>query len=109
MRHEIRDILIKYPYPGNVRELEYIVQRLITLTRDTVIRPTDLPAEIRHYQAAVSGTLDERLKIAEREMILTSLDRVGWVQAKAAEILGISERVLRYKMDKHGIRRSRTR
>lgn len=109
LRHETRDILIKYPYPGNVRELEHIVQRLVTLTRDTVIRPTDLPAEIRHYQAAVSGTLDERLKIAEREMILTSLDRVGWVQTKAAEILGISERVLRYKMDKHGIRRSRTR
>jgi len=57
----------------------------------------------------VSGTLDERLKIAEREMILAALEKVEWVQTRAAETLGISERVLRYKMDKHGIRRSRTR
>lgn len=69
----------------------------------------DVPAEIRHYQNMVSGTLDERLKIAEREMILAALEKVEWVQTRAAETLGISERVLRYKMDKHGIRRSRTR
>lgn len=107
--HETRDILIKYPYPGNIRELEHIVQRLVTLTRGTVIRPADLPSEIRHYQAAVSGTLEERLQITEREMILTALERAEWIQTRAAENLGISERVLRYKMDKHGIRRSRTR
>ena len=106
---ESRDILIKYPYPGNIRELEHIVQRLVTLTRGAVIRLADVPAEIRHYQNMVSGTLDERLKIAEREMILAALEKVEWVQTRAAETLGISERVLRYKMDKHGIRRSRTR
>ena len=107
--HETRDILIKYPYPGNIRELEHIVQRLVTLTRASVIKPDDLPAEIRHYQAVVSGTLDERLRVAEREMILAALERAKWIQTRAAENLGISERVLRYKMDKHGIRRSRTR
>ena len=105
---EARDVLIKYPYPGNIRELEHIVQRLVTLTRASVIKPDDLPAEIRHYQAVVSGTLDERLGIAEREMILAALERAKWIQTRAAENLGISERVLRYKMDKHGIRRSRT-
>lgn len=74
-----------------------------------MITPADLPAEVRHYQAVVSGTLEERLKIAEREMLLAALDRADWVQTRAAEALGISERVLRYKMDKHDIRRSRTR
>jgi len=107
--HETRDILIKYPYPGNIRELEHIVQRLVTLTRTSVIKPDDLPAEIRHYQAVVSGTLDERLRVAEREMILAALERAKWIQTRAAEALGISERVLRYKMDKNGIMRSRTR
>ncbi len=106
---EAKDVLIKYPYPGNIRELENIVQRLVTLTRASVIKPVDLPAEIRHYQAIVAGTLDERLRIAEREMLLTALERVNWIQTRAAETLGISERVLRYKMDKHGISRSRTR
>ena len=109
LHHETRDILIKYPYPGNIRELEHIVQRLVTFARADVITPADLPAEVRHYQAVVSGTLEERLKIAEREMLLAALDRADWVQTRAAEALGISERVLRYKMDKHDIRRSRTR
>jgi len=106
---ETRDILIKYPYPGNIRELEHIVQRLVTLTRGAVIGPADVPAEIRYYQNMVSGTLEEKLTIAEREMILAALEKVEWIQTKAAETLGISERVLRYKMDKHGIRRSRSR
>lgn len=107
--HETRDILIKYPYPGNVRELEHIVQRLVTLSRNMAITPADLPAEIRHYQAVASGTLDERLRVAEREMMLAALEKAEWIQTRAAETLGISERVLRYKMDKHGLRRSRTR
>jgi len=107
--HETRDILIKYPYPGNVRELEHIVQRLVTFTRAAVVMPADLPAEIRHYQAVASGTLDERLRVAEREMMLAALEKAEWIQTRAAEMLGISERVLRYKMDKHGLRRSRTR
>ncbi|MEA2108414.1 MAG: sigma-54 dependent transcriptional regulator [Pseudomonadota bacterium] len=106
---ETRDILIKYSYPGNIRELEHIVQRLVTFTRGAVIRPADVPAEIRHYQNMVSGTLDEKLTIAEREMILAALEKVDWIQTRAAESLGISERVLRYKMDKQGIKRSRTR
>jgi DNA-binding NtrC family response regulator len=109
LHHETRDILIKYPYPGNIRELEHIVQRLVTFTRAAVVTPADLPAEIRHYQAVASGTLEERLALAEREMILNALDKVDWVQTRAAETLGISERVLRYKMDKHGIRRARTK
>ncbi|NIA19496.1 MAG: response regulator, partial [Xanthomonadaceae bacterium] len=106
---ETRDILIKYPYPGNIRELEHIVQRLVTLTRGSVIRPADVPAEIRYYQNMVSGTLEEKLNVTEREMILAALEKVEWIQTRAAETLGISERVLRYKMDKHGISRSRAR
>ena len=106
---ETRDILIKYPYPGNIRELEHIVQRLVTLSRGSVIRPTDVPVEIRHYQNMVSGTLDEKLALAEREMIMAALEKSEGIQSRAAENLGISERVLRYKMDKHGIRRSRSR
>jgi len=106
---ETRGILIKYPYPGNIRELEHIVQRLVTLSRGSVIRPTDVPVEIRHYQNMVSGTLDEKLVLAEREMIMAALEKSEGIQSMAAENLGISERVLRYKMDKHGIRRSRSK
>ncbi len=104
---EAMDILIKYPLPGNVRELEHIIQRAVTLSRGQVIKPMDLPPEIRHYQAVSTGTLNERLEAVEKETILSALEKAEGVQTKAAQMLGISERVLRYKMAKHGIKRFR--
>ncbi len=105
---EAMNILIKYPYPGNVRELEHIVQRTITLTRSSLIRASDLPPEVRTGERLIAsgkGALKERLKAVEREMILSALERADWVQTRAAEELGISERVLRYKIEKHGLKR----
>lgn len=103
---EAEDMLIKYPFPGNVRELEHMVQRTVTLTRGHSITPTDLPHEIRHFQATTQGTLDERLEAVEREMIVSALEKTDWIQTRAADQLGISERVLRYKMKKDGIKKS---
>ncbi len=103
---EAEDMLTKYPFPGNVRELEHMVQRTVTLTRGHSIASADLPQEIRHFQATTQGTLDERLEAVEREMILSALEKSDWVQTRAADQLGISERVLRYKMKKDGIRRN---
>jgi len=103
---EAVDLLLKYPFPGNVRELEHMVQRTVTLTRGRSIAQDDLPDEIRHFQAVTrGGTLQERLEAVEREMIISALEKSDWVQTRAAERLGISERVLRYKMKKDGIRK----
>ncbi len=93
--------LYRYPFPGNVRELEHMIQRVATLARSNQIRPRDLPAEVRFHQATEEGSLSDRLDAVEREMILAALERQEWVQTHAAESLGISERVLRYKMKKH--------
>jgi len=102
---EAMDLLMKYSYPGNVRELEHIVQRTITLARTKIIRPTDLPPEVRHGVHVRQGPLKERLKTMEREIIIRALERTDWVQTRAAEELGISERVLRYKMERLGIKK----
>ncbi len=102
---EAMDVIIKYPFPGNVRELEHIIQRTVTLARGPVIKPSDLPPELRRHQAETQGSLNERLEALEKEMILSALEKANWVQTKAAEQLGISERVLRYKMNKHGIKK----
>jgi len=100
------DFLIRYDYPGNVRELEHLVQRTVTLSRGNIIRPQDLPLEIREARSTTtSGDLATRLADVEREMLLTALRDHDWVQTRAAESLGISERVLRYKMEKAGIRK----
>lgn len=98
--------LMRYPFPGNVRELEHVIQRTVTLCRGSVVRDRDLPPEIRFHQAGTDGSLAQRLDAVEREMILTALEGADWVQTRAAETLGISERVLRYKMTKHGIRKT---
>ncbi len=99
-------LLMKYAFPGNVRELEHIVQRTVTLARGDVIGARDLPTEVRFHHVSEKGTLSERLEAVEQEMIRTALDKTDWIQTKAAEKLGISERVLRYKMRKHGIRKA---
>ena len=97
--------LVKYQFPGNVRELEHLIQRLVTLVRGNTINVQDLPPEIRERQST-GGLLSERLAEVEKEMIVSALEKHQWVQTKAAEELGISERVLRYKMNKVDIKKS---
>jgi len=96
--------LVKYDFPGNIRELEHMIQRLGTLVRGKVIHLKDLPPMIRERQT-YSGKLNERLAAVERQMLLAALEDNDWIQTRAAAALGISERVLRYKMDKANIKK----
>ena len=102
-----RDALLKYDYPGNVRELENIVERAILLCRGRVIDLEDLPATVRPGQRSAGEPLPKDLPGVladiERQAIESALDRSGGVQTQAAAALGISERVLRYKMKKYGL------
>lgn len=102
--------LIKYSFPGNVRELEHMIQRTLTLSRGPVIRTGDLPAEIRFHQAIEQeGSLAKRMEAVEREMMISALEKHDWIQTRAAETLGISERMLRYKMNKYRIKNQKKR
>ncbi len=99
---EARDALIKYDYPGNVRELENVVERAIVLARGEYIMKEDLPT-LSPGEAPVDGSMRETVGSIEKKMIVEALSRADRVQTKAAEELGISERMLRYKMKKYGI------
>ena len=106
LTHEARDILLRYDYPGNVRELENIIERAVVLTRDDVIGIGDLPLTVQNPE--VEGERETNLTVAteglERRMIRDALARSDGVQTHAAELLGISERALRYKLIKYGFR-----
>ena len=104
---EGRDILLRYDYPGNVRELENIIERAVVLARDDVIGSADLPLTVQEPEI-VDGDRETNLTVAvealERRMIRDALARSDGVQTRAAELLGMSERGLRYKLIKYGFR-----
>lgn len=102
---ETLDLLVRYQYPGNVRELKHIIQRSLTLARGSRLQPADLPDEVRQAEGTEPGPLQERLDSLERDLLIAALNQTDWVQTRAADVLGISERVLRYKMGKFGLRR----
>ncbi len=105
LTREARDLLLRYDYPGNIRELENLVERAVVLTRDPVIDASDLPLTLKEppIDPAGDGGLTAVVEGLERRMIRDALARAGGVQTRAAELLGISERVLRYKLGKYGL------
>lgn len=106
LTREARDILVKYDYPGNVRELENILERAVVLTRGEHITSEDLPNLIEHAAASGDGSIRGTVESLERTMIIEALVNADWVQTKAALSLGLSERMLRYKIKKYNIVRS---
>ena len=105
---EGRDILLRYDYPGNVRELENIIERAVVLTRDDVIASGDLPLTVQEPEMVADRDPQTNLTAAvealERRMIRDALAKSDGVQTRAAELLGMGERALRYKLIKYGFR-----
>ncbi|MEN6615594.1 MAG: sigma-54 dependent transcriptional regulator [Syntrophorhabdus sp.] len=103
---EARDMLVKYDYPGNVRELENILERAIFLTRGEYITREDLPHLGESTAAASDSGIRGTVESIEKSMIIEALVNSDWIQTKAAATLGLSERMLRYKIKKYNIVRS---
>ena len=104
------DVLLRHDWPGNVRELRHVVQRALVLAEGDLVRPSELRAEMR--QAGGPGGTDAEtaglaLAEVERRHIASVLARVGGHRARAAQLLGISERNLyrrihEYHLDESG-------
>ncbi|MEG2139172.1 MAG: sigma-54 dependent transcriptional regulator [Bilophila sp.] len=101
-----------YEWPGNIRQLQNVVERCLVLVPGEVITLEDLPAEIRDEEAQFKSAVDllpvqldlaDTLERIEAALIRRALVRAEFVQAKAAELLGISKSLMQYKLKKYSI------
>ncbi len=108
---EALDQLMKYDYPGNVRELENLIERAVVLSRDEYISVNDLPlhTHLRTEQKLLDPHqleegYEKKMQAFEREMITTALQQSGGNKSAAARLLGIGERHLRSRLEKLGMK-----
>ena len=103
-------LLKAHDWPGNVRELQNVIERAIILADGAEITPAEIelippPGEVTVVPAGVRVDAGDSLRLedVEHRAILTALERSGWVQSEAARLLGVSKRVINYKITKYGI------
>jgi DNA-binding NtrC family response regulator len=100
-------LLRLYAWPGNIRQLRNLIERLVVTVKDPLIEPVHFPEEIqasREDARTMVVTLGSALKAIEREAIRRTLTEVTNHREKAAKLLGISLRALQYKIKEYGIR-----
>jgi Nif-specific regulatory protein len=120
---EVVEFLESYSWPGNVREMQNLVERMVIITDDGWCKVNDLPSvmlaepemritnehpnkresKIIEDSPAGPAALKSSLKNMEKEIVESAMQRNGWVQARAARELGISQRQIGYKIKKYGI------
>jgi DNA-binding NtrC family response regulator len=108
-------LLLNYTWPGNVRQLESVIERAVLMTEGSIIQPEDLPAEIGNL-ASQGGVVPFELppeginfEEMEKALIVKAMERADWVIGKAAPILGLSYKTLQYRLEKHGIEKPEKR
>jgi two-component system response regulator PilR (NtrC family) len=119
--------LMNYSYPGNVRELENIIEHAVAVTNKNILTEEDLPAHLKGrpiteefelFEKTAPGgadlffskglSLDDELATHEKCILLGALKRANGVQKRAAEILGINYRSLRHRLEKYGMLNSKS-
>jgi DNA-binding NtrC family response regulator len=102
-------MLKRYWWPGNIRELENLVERLVAMSDKDFVSEEDLPLEFHFAQLEPRGAhgdslLEDATNTFERNFVLRSLEKCGWNVTATAEYLGIPLSTLKYKMDKLDVR-----
>ena len=109
---EAMDYLTAFEWPGNVRQLENVVERCMVLAAGSVVHVQDLPPDLRDEETQFKSAVDllpveldlaDTLEKIEAALIRRALVRTDFIQVKAAEMLGISKSLLQYKLKKYKI------
>jgi Nif-specific regulatory protein len=104
----VSDILLAYQWPGNVRELENCIERAMLVATGTTIEPAHLPPSLQQLlpgreRAKEHGRFDAVVEAQERELITHALQETRGNQTRAAKLLGITKRIIQYRIRKMGI------
>jgi DNA-binding NtrC family response regulator len=109
---EAEELLLAYRWPGNIRELRNVVERIVVLENDELVRPEHLPVEILHLNERAAAKPGPGLTIpdaglsleeVERSLIIQALEKAGQNKTLAAKLLGMSYDSLRYQVKKFGL------
>jgi two-component system response regulator AtoC len=115
---EVLHRFLNYDWPGNVRQLQNVIERAVVTTPGLVITPENLPPEVRGDEAAgparsllaegyepqAGRNFDEAVEDFERNVLVQALEQTDWNQTGAAKILGMSFRAMRYRVKKYGLK-----
>jgi DNA-binding NtrC family response regulator len=118
IEEEARQILVNYDWPGNIRELENVMERLVLMAEGSMIRMEDLPEEIKlgaekigdsgeDKEKSFKGAVKAKAALVERELIEKVLKDVDGNVTRSSRMLGISRRSLQIKMKRYGLKRKR--
>jgi DNA-binding NtrC family response regulator len=116
INREALDQLMKYDFPGNVRELENIIEHAVVMCRDNYISQQDLPSQLKVYSPKsildpyqLEEGYEKKLRLFETEMIQEALKQSNGNQSAAARLLGITERHLRSRLEKLNLKKNPSR
>jgi DNA-binding NtrC family response regulator len=104
-------LLMNYSWPGNVRQLESVIERSILMAESNYIEPDDLPTEITASGSLAAGINFDLpaegidFETLEKGLIVKAMERAEWVIGKAAPLLGMSYKTMQYRLDKFEIER----
>jgi transcriptional regulator with PAS, ATPase and Fis domain len=108
-------LIMNYGWPGNVRQLESVIERSVLMAESNIIQPEDLPAEISSTTGLTGGINVELppdgidIEELEKGLIIKAMERADWVIGKAAPLLGMSYKTLQYRLEKFEIERPEKR
>jgi two-component system response regulator PilR (NtrC family) len=111
-------VLSAHDWRGNVRELEHLVERAVTLATSPLLTPDLLTACLQRPDSTVAAVITDQLppdgidlesmvNLLERKLLLQALDRSGGIKKRAAQLLGLNFRSFRYRLEKYGIKKGR--